>query len=119
MNTDTGPAPERRVPLDLPPDHHRLLLDIFSGGLHTATEGVEAGLPDPEGSRKRAAVYGRLIEALNRGEIAVPDEAARAEVEEIAEATDRENDYAGVVAEHDALGGLLARLGGAGPKEAI
>ncbi len=110
MKTGTGSAPERRVPLDLPPEHHRLLLDIFSGGLRAATEGVEKGSPDPARSRARAAVYGRLIEALNRGEIVVPDDAARAEVEEIAEATDRENDYATVVAEHDALGGFLARL---------
>lgn len=105
-----GPTP-RRVSLDdIPHYQRRLLRDIFAAGLNAATEGVEKGSPDPDRSRQRVAVYGRLVEALNRGEIVVPDEAARAAVEEVAEATDRENEYAAVVAEHDALGGLLARL---------
>jgi hypothetical protein len=116
MNTDAEPRRER---LDLPAEHRRLLRDIFRGGLDAATESVEKGSRDPDRSREKVAVYGRLIEALDRAEIVVPDETARSEVEEVMEAADRENNYAEVVAEHDALGGLLARLGGAGPREAV
>jgi hypothetical protein len=108
----SGTAPLRRVPLDLPDDHRRLLRGVFGDAL--------ADLAGPgrirEQTLTRATTYGRLIDALDRGEIAVPDEAARAAVEEIADEDRTANDRVAVAAA--ALGGLLARLGDVGAEVA-
>lgn len=98
----TGAAPTRRVPLDLPDDHRRLLRGALGDAL--ADLAVPGRIREPEKVLTRATTYGRLLDALDRGEIAVPDEAARAAVEEIA-------DVGCAATEDDALGGLLARLG--------
>lgn len=101
-----------RAALDGIPDRQRQLLrDIFDAGLSAATEAAEHS--DSDGALVRAATYRRLLEAVDGGEIKVPDEQARAIVEEIAIATDEENQYSLVVAEHDALHILLGLLGGA------
>lgn len=94
----------------IPESQRQLLRDIFDAGLSAATEAAE--LSDPEGAPVRAAIYERLLEAVDTGEVKVPDEQARATVEEIATATDEENQYSLVVAEHDALHTLLGLLGG-------
>ncbi len=67
-------------------------------------------MPDPEKAEAEAAAYRRLLKGLKRGEIVLPDEPARLAVEAIATDTDRENDYQQVVAEHEALRGLLSCL---------
>jgi hypothetical protein len=69
----------------------------------------------PDHSRARrwradAAAYGRLIVGLDAGEI-VPDDRARRLVCELAEASDREEEYERVVFEHDALAVLCAQIG--------
>lgn len=103
----------RCIPLDgIPADQRRLLRDIFDAALDAATEAVErsAGDPGPDGALVRAAIYRRLLGAVDMGEIEVPDEQARVVVEEIVIAIDAENQYPLVVAEHDALHNLLGLL---------
>ena len=100
-----------RVPLDgIPDDQLDLLRDIFDAGLSAATEAAERS--DSDRASARAAIYRRLLGAVDSGQIMVPDEQARAVVEEIATATDEENQYSLVVAEHDALHTMLGLLGG-------
>jgi len=57
------------------------------------------------------AAYATLLVALDRRWI-VPDDEVRAVLSRLAESVDRDNEYARVVAEHDALRGLLAQLEG-------
>ena len=100
------------VALDLPAEH----VTILRGVLASCLEGVRGDLSasekmrSPDRARRDAAAYERLLLALGKGEVRVPDESAREAVATIATAGDRENDYTAVVAEHDALHGLLARL---------
>lgn len=104
----------RAVPLDLPPEHITILHDSLASCL----EGVRGDLEtpdlmrDPDKSRQEADAYERLLAGLARGEIVVPDEAARAAVEAIAVDDDRQSNYAEIAANHDALHGLLALLEG-------
>jgi hypothetical protein len=60
--------------------------------------------------RADAAAYGRIIAGIEDGEI-VPDADARRLVRELAEATDREEEYERVVAEHAALLALREQIG--------
>lgn len=109
--SQSGTAPLRRVPLDLPDYQRRLLRGVFGDALADLAE--PGRIREPGKALTRATTYGRLIDALDRGEIAVPDEAVRAAVEEIADEGCAENYWTAVVTD-DALGGLLARLGDAG-----
>jgi len=102
------------VALDLPDAQRKILRSTLTSCL----EGVSGDLkqpeqmPNPERARGEADAYGRLLAALDAGEITVPDETARATVEAMAIAIERDTDYARLVAEHDALFGLLDVLGG-------
>ena len=71
-------------------------------------------LDDPAATAGEGAVYARLLEALDQGEVALPDEEARAEVEKIAASFDKANAYSWVSTIHDAHHALLDVLGGAG-----
>jgi len=57
------------------------------------------------------AAYAELLVALDRRWI-VPDDELRAVLRRLAESVDHDNDYARVVAEHDALHGLLNQIEG-------
>jgi hypothetical protein len=57
------------------------------------------------------AAYATLLVALDRRWI-VPDDEVRAALSRLAASVDRGNEYARVVAEHDALHGLLGQLEG-------
>jgi hypothetical protein len=105
----------RVVPLDLPHLHILILRDTLADCLEGVQGDLEApgGMRDPELVRREADAYQRLLAALVRGEVLVPDEAARAAVEAIAAGDDRASDYAEIAANHDALHGLLGLLGGA------
>jgi hypothetical protein len=102
----------RSVPLELPTRH----ISILKRTLGDSLEGVRGDLErpeamlDPERARREAEAYWRLLTGLNSGRIVVPDEDAREAVAAIAVASDRENEYEAVVAEHDALHGLLGYL---------
>jgi hypothetical protein len=116
---DTDPTGgDSTVALDLPAEHMTILRDTLASCL----EGVRGDLDtpermrDPEKARWEAAAYKRLLAGLERGEVLVPDESAREAVATIVANADLENNYAEVVAEHDALHGLLAGLGGPSEK---
>jgi len=66
---------------------------------------------DPERLRREAAAYSRLLAALEERAI-MPDAATREVVADLARAIDRGNEHARVVAEHEALHGLLEQLSG-------
>jgi len=109
---DTGGG--EAVPLDLPASQ----VKILRGTLTDCLEGVSGDLktpeqmPNPAKARREADAYERLLAALAEGVIVVPDEAAREAVEVMVLAVEEDTDYQQIIAEHDALFGLLALLGG-------
>lgn len=102
------------VPLDLPD----LQVETVRGRLMICLLGVQDDLNAPDEavdllrSRREADAYERLLTGLDCGEFVLPDEAAREAIEAMAIASDKEDDYAEIVARHDALFGLLDCLGG-------
>jgi len=98
--------------LDLPPQH----VVILRRTLTDCLEGVRGDLkapgrmPNVVQATREATAYKRLLRALSYGWVKLPDEAAREAVAVIAAASDKQNEYEAVVAEHDALNGLLDRL---------
>jgi len=102
------------VPLDLPAPQVMLLRQTLTSCL----VGVSGDLarveetPNAEKAREEVGAFRRLLRGLRRGEVIVPDEPARDAVATLAAEADRENNYAEVVAEHDALHGLLGVLEG-------
>jgi hypothetical protein len=102
------------VALDLPDPQRKILRSTLASCL----EGVDGDLkqsehlPEPARAKREADAYRRLLAALGAGEIALPDEAAREAVEAMALAVEEDTDYRQLVAEHDALFGLLDLLGG-------
>lgn len=100
------------VALKLPADHVRFLRETFGDALDGVKDELESARPkDPERLRREEAAYGRLLAAL--GELViVPDQDVRDLVGDLAHIIDRGNEYSRVVAEHEALHGLHAQLGG-------
>jgi len=101
------------VALKIPADHIRFLCGVFE----KARDGVGDELEefsdqlDPKRLHREHAAYGRLLTALDELVI-VPDHDVRAVVGDLAEVIDQGNEHKRVVAEHEALHGLLAQLGG-------
>ncbi len=109
-NDPTGSG--HTVALHLDPVHVAVLREAFGScleGLRGDLQSPER-LGDPERSRREADAYERLLAGLERGEIVAADEVARRVVQALAAASDEANEYERVVAEHDALHGLLRRL---------
>ncbi|MBK5220281.1 MAG: hypothetical protein JJE35_10930 [Thermoleophilia bacterium] len=77
----------------------------MSGDLRTPER-----VPNPEKARREADAYERLLAALDEGKIIVPDEAAREAVEVMVLAAEEDTNYAEIIAEHNALFGLLGVL---------
>jgi hypothetical protein len=104
----------RTVPLDLPALHIAILRDSLENCLEGAQRELEGPdeLRDPDKTRSDAEAYKRLLAGLDRGKVVVPDDVAREAVKQMAVASDEGTGYAEVVAEHDALHGLLALLEG-------
>jgi hypothetical protein len=102
----------RMALLDLPPKHVTILRRTLSDSLAGVRDDLKAPerMPSPAKATREAAAYKRLLRALSYGWIKLPDEAAREAVAAIAAASDKQNEYEAVVAEHDALHGLLDRL---------
>jgi hypothetical protein len=104
----------RAVPLDLPKPQVVLLRQTITSCL-VGVKGDLArsdSMPNAKRAGEEATVYQRLLRGLNRGEVVVPDEPACQAVATLATEADRENNYARVVGEHDALHGLLSALQG-------
>jgi hypothetical protein len=101
------------VALDLPVDHLRFLRGVFE----KARDGISDELEefpdqlDPKRLHREHAVYGRLLTALDELVI-VPDHDVCDVVGDLAGVIDRGNEYGRVVAEHEALHGLLDQLKG-------
>jgi hypothetical protein len=114
MANENPTGGRRAVPLDLPALHISILRDSLEGCLEGAERELEAPdeLRDPDKTRNDAGAYKRLLAGLDRGEVTIPDEAAREAVKQMAVASDEGTGYADVVAEHDAFHGLLALLEG-------
>jgi hypothetical protein len=102
-----------RVPLRTPERHRGFLLETFRLGRAALAESLARPerLPDRGAKQREADTYERLIEAVGACEIAIPDPDALRVVEAVRDATDADNEYGRVVAEHAALIGLLDQLG--------
>ena len=110
QNPTAGP---RVVPVDLPPAQTEILRRELLGWL----AGLELDfahpepLEDPEASVREAEAFRRLLAALDRSEIELPDEDAREALGRAAEGYDEAAGYERVCAVHDAHHALLAVLG--------
>jgi hypothetical protein len=110
QNPTAGP---RVVPVDLPPPESGILRTELVGWL----DGIELDLAHPEALEDREAsvreadAFRRLLTALDRSEIALPDEDARNTLGRAAEGYDEASSYARVCAVHDAHHALLSLLG--------
>lgn len=101
------------VVLDLPVEHVRFLRGVFE----KARDGISDELEefpdqlDPKRLHREHAAYGRLLTALDELVI-VPDHDVRDVVGDLAGVIDHGNEHPRVVAEHEALHGLLDQLKG-------
>jgi hypothetical protein len=114
MANENPTGPGSAVALKLPADHVRFLRDTFQSaraGVRDELRDYPDDLKDPDNLRREDAAYGRLLAALNELVI-VPDCNVRDLVGDLAHIIDRGNEYNRVVAEHEALHGLHAQLGG-------
>jgi hypothetical protein len=102
------------VSIHLPTAQRAILCDELIGWLAGIEEDlmVDQRLPDPEASVREADAFRRLLVALDRGAIEVPDEEARTALERAAKGYEEAANYARVVAVRDAHHALLAVLGG-------
>lgn len=84
------------VPLDLPAPQVKILRGTLMTCLKGVSEDLKSGkpMPNPERARREADAYERLLVALDRSEIVLPDEAARMAVEGMAKASDEDANYA-------------------------
>lgn len=102
----------RAVPLDLPPSQVEILCGLLDDWQEDAWRDLAhpEAVKNPDLTRAEAEAFERLAPGVEKGEVLVPDETARAAVEAAARAYDEASDYAEIVANHDALHGLLAAL---------
>jgi hypothetical protein len=106
-------ADPRVAPVDLPP----VQVGILRGELLGWLDGIELDLRHPEplddsdASVLEADAFRRLLTALDRSEIELPDEDAREVMGRAAEGYDEASGYERVCAVHDAHHALLSLLG--------
>jgi hypothetical protein len=94
------------------PEHRKFLCDLFEiarAGIREELAQYPKQLREPRRLHREEAVYEKLLEALNSGSIG-PDRDVRDVLRDLAEIYDRENEYERVIAEHEALHGLLGQL---------
>lgn len=105
-------ADPRVVPIDLPPTQTAILRDELIGWLAGIEEDLEAPLrpPDRAAAIEEGGAFRRLLAALDRKEIELPDEEAREAMSRAAEGYDEASGYERVVAVHDAHHALLTLL---------
>jgi hypothetical protein len=102
------------VALDLPDAQRKILRSTLTSCLEGVSEDLRhpERVPDAAKAQREADAYRRLLAAIDAGEVTVPDEAAREAVEVMALAVEEDASYREIIAEHDALFGLLDLLGG-------
>jgi hypothetical protein len=100
------------VALQIPAAHVRFLRETFEDALDGVRDELSHAKQsgDPNRLRCEEAVYGRLLAALDELVI-VPDDEVRGIVGTLAQVIDGSNEYERVIAEHEALHGLLGQLG--------
>jgi hypothetical protein len=106
-------ADPRVVPIDLSLTQTEILRDELLGWLAGIEEDLEARLPLPgrAATIEEGEAFGRLLAALDRHEIELPDEEAREAMSRAAEGYDEASGYERVVAVHDAHHALLSLIG--------
>ena len=104
----------RAVPIIFSDHLIDLLKQEVCGWLAGVEEDLETpeGLKDPEASVREAAVFRRLLEALDLREVMLPDEEARATIERASEGYEEAPEYTLATLRHDAHLALLDLLGG-------
>jgi hypothetical protein len=102
------------VALDLPDPQRKILRSTLTSCLEGVSGDLKqpGRLPEPARAAQEADAYKRLLAALEAGTISLPDEEARKAVEAMVLSIEQDPDYSRVIAEHDALFGLLSLLGG-------
>lgn len=112
MANENPTGDEQAVPVDLPPEHIAILRERLTDWLEGAREDLRTPeqLEDPGQTRREAQAYERLLVGLTLGQFFLPDEEAREAIDAASKGYDEESGYAEVVANHDALHGLLALL---------
>lgn len=102
------------VALQFPAGHVLFLRETFSDAREGVRDELAHAKRPEESSRlsREEAAYGRLLASLDELVI-VPDDDVRGIVTTLAQVIDSSNEYERVVAEHEALHGLLGQLGGA------
>ena len=102
------------VALNIPADQVGFLRGLFksarAGVRQELNEHLDQ-LKEPARLRREDAAYGRLLAALDELVI-VPDDDLRAVLGDLAKIIDSGNEYRRVIAEHEALHGLLGQLTG-------
>jgi hypothetical protein len=110
QNPTAGP---RVVPVDLPPAQTEVLRSELIGGL----AGIELDLGHPEpledasATVREADAFRRLLSAIDRSEIELPDKDARDALGKAAEGYDEASGYERICVVHDAHHALLSMLG--------
>jgi hypothetical protein len=105
-------AAPRVVPVNLPPAQAEILRSELLGWL----AGIELDLghpeplEDPDATVREAGAFRRLLTALDRSRIEIPDEPAREALCRAAEGYDEASGYERVCAVHDARHALLSLL---------
>lgn len=100
------------VALNLPVDQVRFLRSLFKdarAGVRQELKDHPKRLREPTRLRREDATYGRLLAALDELVI-IPDADVRDVLGDLAGIIDRSNEYTRVVAEHEALRGLLDQV---------
>jgi len=114
MADENPTGPGVAVALNLPADQIRFLRSTFKSaraGIYDELREYPGQLGEPGRLRREVLVYGRLLAALDELVI-VPDRDVRDVLGDLAGIIDSSNEYSRVIAEHEALHGLLDQLGG-------
>jgi hypothetical protein len=114
------PSPSAMVPFILPDDQKAALRDDCMSALFGVLDDLAVSpekLRDPLATAREGEVFRRLLEALDQGKIAVPDEAMKARFERLSESYDRMAEYGEITTTHDAHRALLRVLGGSEEEE--
>jgi hypothetical protein len=113
MADEKPTAGPRVVPIDLPEAQTEILRRELLGWLDGIALDLAHSEPleDQEASVRESDAFRRLLTALDRSEIALPDENARDALGRAAEGYDEASGCARVCAVHDAHHALLSLLG--------
>lgn len=110
----TPSSKPRVVPFVLPDAQRKALRSYLNSALHGILGDLRTphALRDPSDAAREGEVTRRMLEALDEGEITVPDEEARERIERIARGFDEAEEYDVVSTLHDANEALIRVLGG-------